>query len=448
MERIASLRNVTNAPLSFPSSPSPAVQPISSDPRETMMKASQTAASIDLEKVADILSGTDRLYDKVASPWEFDTGHHDSTATVAANGTIYEGGLCDSKLRCFSSEGKLLWEKETDASTVYPYAAPDGTVYVSRTISLQAYNPDGSLKWDLPLPGRKDMDRNSLATHLSVGNDGTAYIYDYGSIYAVDPSGKVTWKNNLEHAWADHPPVIGLDGTVYCLDRQNTLYAFKKNGALKWKNTDWTKDGDKSGGIATITTRLAAGPEGNLCFGTGDGSLVCLDDTGKPRWNIKIDAQMDGYTSPSINPKSGIIYVGPGRDRDGLIALNPRGEELWRNNELGSAFHITALPEGDGVLVSIRGGGTHCLDESGKERWKFPKQITRPAFGGDGTIYVGAGKSLYALNSVEDFAKKMEKHVQENPGERDPSKIEETDGWIIIDNLRIPVNQQMPQSPH
>jgi hypothetical protein len=436
-------RNITSEPRSLSRHSSPE-QPVSSEPRDRLMKASQATSTIDLGTVADVMSGSARVYEQVAAQWIADTGHYDSTATVSAQGNIYEGGLCDSKLRCFSPEGKLVWEKETDASTVYPCAAPDGTVYVSRIVSLQAYNPDGSLKWDLPLPGKKDMDRNSLATHLTVGKDGTAYIFDYSRLFAVDSSGKIKWKNNLEHAWVDDPPVIGSDGTVYCLDRQSTLYAFNSNGTPKWKNTDWTKPGEKNGGLASITTKIAPGPDGSICFGTGDGHLACLDEKGKLRWSIKMDASMDNYSSPSINPETGTIYVGPGRDQNGLMALNPRGELLWRNNDLGPAFHITALPEGGGVMVSIRGGGTHCLDESGQERWKFPQQVTRPAFGSEGTVYVGGGKSLYALSSLEDFEERLKKHIEDAPPEKDPSKIEEQEGWIVIDNLRIPVNPDKP----
>lgn len=413
-----------------------------SDSQVMLSATSQPHSPLDVSKVADILTKKSDVSGEVAVVWEKETKHYDSNASVAANGNIYEGGLCDSTLRCLSPKGDLLWEKVTEANSVNPAAAPDGTVYVSRIISLKAFNADGSLRWDLPLPGKKDMERNSLCSQLAVGSDGTAYIFDYGHLFAVDPGGKVKWKKDLEHAWTDDPPVIGPDGTIYCLDRQTTLYAFNENGSLKWKNTDMTQPRKEFGNMALITTRLAPGPDGSLYFGTGDGRLVCLDERGKFKWDVKMDKEMDHYASPSVNQKTGTIYVGAGRYNEGIVAINPDGTQKWKNVTIGPVFHSTAAPDGKGVIVSIRGNTTHYINEEGALEWTYPHQITKPVFGSDGTIYAGAQKSILAFTTKEEFLKKLEKDAISGPGEHAPPQIEEDEGWIIIDNIKIPVNRE------
>jgi hypothetical protein len=218
---------------------------------------------LDLKKAAKIVSYESENLPEAITLWKFETKHYDSRAYISTGGHFYEGGL-DGTLRRFSSDGSILWGVKTGHNdlSVTPAVASDGTVYVSRVVALEAYNPDGTRRWDLPLPGAEGMDRNSLKLELAVGPEGNAYIHDATRLFAIDPKGKVRWSKDLQ-TWGVECPAVRPDGSVYAMDRQNVLYCFDSTGKRLWINSDLKNENSH---LPDISTNLIVGPDGTVYF--------------------------------------------------------------------------------------------------------------------------------------------------------------------------------------
>jgi outer membrane protein assembly factor BamB len=427
-----------------------------STPADTFAKGSVQSQprGLDLKEASKLISYESENLSEVVTLWQFNTKHYDSQAFIADPGHFYEGGM-DGTLRRFKMDGTLLWEKKTGDSNlnVSPAVAPDGTAYVSRVTTLMAYGPDGTQKWNIPLPDGKNTPRNSLSLNLAAGPDGKAYISDRSKLFAVDPNGKIRWSKSLDSAW-DKAPVIRHDGSVMCLDRDGTVTCYDPTGKRLWRNRDFPK---RESGFCPIHTALVAGPDGSVYAGTAksaynrdDQAIIALDRDGNTKWKIPVSSDMDSYCTPSVDQKTGTVYSGAGGSSSEVLAISPDGQVLWKK-DVGPILHVTAMPEGKGVIVGIRGGDLHAIDSEGKEIWTFHTGsiFTKPSFGPDGTVYVGSQQMLYALETRErHLDKKMQQKMEEaqNAPEQDnTATVSEECGWLVIDGIRLPIKgQQKP----
>ena len=160
-----------------------------------------------------------------------------SSPAIGADGTVYFGSV-GNRLYAFNSDGSLEWSYAT-AGTVRSSSAisSDGTIYVgSDDKKLHAINPEGSSKWRF----RTEGPVNSSPT---IADEGTIYIgSDDNKLYAINPDGTESWTYHIEGAVSS--PAIGADGTIYAgyvgevasfSPSVGALYAFRPNGALKWR---------------------------------------------------------------------------------------------------------------------------------------------------------------------------------------------------------------------
>jgi outer membrane protein assembly factor BamB len=104
-------------------------------------------------------------------------------------------------------------------------------------------NPNGSLKWRIPIAGARIV-RASPA----IGADGTIYVTTKaggedvrGRLLAYSPSGSLIWEYALErlHATPDDSyssPSIGADDVIYFGAETGMLYAVNPDGTLKWNH--------------------------------------------------------------------------------------------------------------------------------------------------------------------------------------------------------------------
>jgi hypothetical protein len=129
------------------------------------------------------------------------------------------------------SDGSLLWSHAYPA-VGYPISgsaalAPDGTVYVlGPDLALNAVTPGGVLLWTVPTNGVEEL--NSSYGPILDG-DGVAYVittaqqYVTSTLYAVSRDGAIAWTMTL-NGFANGPPAIGADGTLYAVTSA-ALYA-------------------------------------------------------------------------------------------------------------------------------------------------------------------------------------------------------------------------------
>ena len=399
-------------------------------------------ATINFKKASKLVSYKSPESSELVTLWRFDAKHYDSTGFITPEGYFYEGGGSGT-LRRFSLGGELLWEKETghNGLSVAPAVAPDGTAYVSRIVALEAYNPDGSLKWDVPLPDDRNIHANSLSQNIAAGPEGNVYVHDALHLYGVDAKGRVRWTKKMQ-TWHSNRPVVGPDGTVHTVEKNNTIHAYDPTGKLKWKNTCLTRENP---GLPDINTPLAIGPDKSVYFGgrriLTDGcefGLIALDPGGEVKWRIPTESDLSGYEAPSVDQKTGSIYFGAGSKSEEVWAASPDGQVKWKK-QVGPILHVTAMPDGRGVVVAIRGGDLHAFDGEGNPLWTFHTGniFTRPGFDPNGIMYVGSGKTFYAIQTLREYLDK-----EDGPGAPSSPTISEDEGWIIIGGVKLPIHEK------
>ena len=170
--------------------------------------------------------------------WDFRAlGNVDSSAAVAADGTIYIGSD-------YATHGyKTMTEVFEIGSQATGY--------------LYALNPDGTLIWVTDLYG-------DVKSSPAIGSDGTIYVgSDKEDVFALNPDGTIKWVFPTRGP-VRSSPALASDGTIFIGSNDSRLYALNSDGALI---TEIVADDDFSNsGIVSSPTILA---DGTVYFATG-----------------------------------------------------------------------------------------------------------------------------------------------------------------------------------
>lgn len=228
-----------------------------------------------------------------ATRWSFLTGGYiTGSPAVAADGTIYFGSA-DGILYALNPDGSLRWfvpvlsEMETS-----PSIAPDGSVIVGtmdgRVVAVRA---DGTLKWEFEAEDVPGEDKRILAAP-AIGPNGTVYIGSgNGRLYAIDFAGRLLWGVASPEP-VDSSPVVGDDGTVYFANRLGYLTALDEDGFEIWSVF--------LGDIFFSSPVLDR--DGNVYVvafsGNNASTLYCFDMDGLPRFTTSLPTVVDA--SPTI----------------------------------------------------------------------------------------------------------------------------------------------------
>jgi outer membrane protein assembly factor BamB len=175
--------------------------------------------------------GTDRQVHAVkpdgSQKWVYATqGFVDTAPVVGLDGTLYAGSSDGFLYALRSSDGALVWKYQSPGHLPYSAAlASDGTIYIAsedadtqdgfEDAALLALAPDGTLKW------RYSFDENAFCSP-TIGADGTIYISaNNGFLYAFRRDGTIKWQIPLEtySRWLQINPVIGGNQMVYVTSR-------------------------------------------------------------------------------------------------------------------------------------------------------------------------------------------------------------------------------------
>ena len=198
--------------------------------------------------------------------WDFRTlGDVDSSAAIAADGTIYIGSdhttyaykggdrtdvieigsLTTGYLYAIRPDGTLIRHRDLFGDVKSsPAIGSDGTIYVgSDKEDVFAYDPDGTRKWVFPT-------RGPVRSSPALAADGTIFIGSNDSrLYALNPDGTLKFKF-LANAAIASSPAITANGMVYFatgvpasdlpfVDGNATLYSI--DGTTGLADTDWPK---------------------------------------------------------------------------------------------------------------------------------------------------------------------------------------------------------------
>lgn len=409
----------------------------------TLGSATQTGSAVDIKKAAEIALKNRFTGSPGELLWAFGAGTKiNSTPYVDDKGNLYFGSLNKHVYALDGSTGKKIWDFESGGALVSssPAAGPGDSLFISCTDG-KLYALDritGKKKWDFQTEGK-------ISSSPSVGRDGTVYFNGGDStLYALEgTSGTLKWAFPLTEGNDTHSsPALGADGTVYIGTDDGRVFAVNGDtGSMKWQH----KTG-KSG-----MSSPALGRDGTVYIGGNFYGLYAIDGaTGKKKWEFETKEFTN--VRPAV-ADDGTVYIGGDTSR--ITAIDgATGKKIWTRDVEGRGTSSPAFRDGV-VYVHVGKGCTdnniYALDgQTGDIRWSFaPGGPNRgvgsdPAFGINGEVYVGNDDGfLYALKGCtppETPSEVLSSNAAAETGEEDKPTIEEENGFITIDGVKLPCN--------
>jgi outer membrane protein assembly factor BamB len=332
--------------------------------------------------------------------WAFPVGDAGNTGSpsIGGDGTAYFGA---GDVYAVRSNGQLKWRTAADT-----YATPalgyGGAAYVSSRGFAGSYlaavrTSDGSELWRYPVRGFAD-------SPPTIGPDGTVFVgVTENGLHAVRPDGTRRWRLVADPAFQYSSPAVARDGTVYVatvfggpfrsragLPAQTgacdvsigcgLLSAVAPDGALRWQYAYE----NSVGFFVTVVPAPAIGPDGTIYVASTDG-LHAVSADGTLKWQY---AYVDGAPdTPSIDV-DGVAYVAVGTN---LHAVALDGTGRW---QFAAGDFLTGSPAigADGAVhAAARDGVLYAVEPDGTLRWSF--SIGQPSFGpaiGLNRVFIGA----------------------------------------------------------
>jgi len=303
-----------------------------------------------------------------------------------------------------SSRPRLEWTLPLELTqTAAPVIGERGIIYIGSTDNnLYAISPNGTTLWTYAT-------EDSITASPAVDSNGSIYVGSIDrSLYAVQRNGDLLWSYDVGSRINSSPTIANnsqLPENIYTTSQNGKLHAFSANESHLWSTdllaygTSFSSPAITSGNKIALGTlgRALSWSSGRLYLINSDGTTHCSYDTGF--W------KGDGVrSSVSITANNNILFAtkdsmgwGPGI----FYVIDQDCNRICNTSDLNHHYGSAAIAN-DGTIYLGTGNGLKALNESCQTLWTAPTgNITHstPAIAQDGTIYIGANNgNLYAIN--------------------------------------------------
>lgn len=308
------------------------------------------------------------------------------------------------------SEHSIRWRPQLDwtlpmdlSLTSAPVVDNRGNIYIGSTDNnLYAIDQRGNNIWEYSTNG-------PITSSPAVDIVGNIYVGSTDqSFYAIQNNGQLLWNHAVNSPINSSPTILSqlLPTTIYTASQNGQVHAFFSTGSHLWSSTSLQYGIDLSSPAITSNNKIAISTLGNsVAWSSGklhilnqNGSSHCSYDTGF--------YQGDGSrSSVSIMPNNNILLAtkdsmgwGPGR----LFIIDQNCNEVCRTADLNHHHSSPAIAD-DGTIYLGSGNGLFAINESCQVQWTAPTgsiTYSTPAISANGKILVGADNGIfYILNS-------------------------------------------------
>ncbi|HDX9591467.1 TPA: PQQ-like beta-propeller repeat protein [Bacillus pseudomycoides] len=233
-------------------------------------------------------------------------------------------------------------------------------------------------------------------------------------------------------------PAIGRDGTIYIENQDHKLYAFNKDGSIKWIKDD----------VTNMSGSPVIGEDGTIYIAGGvvrynSGRLTALNPDGSIRWQVNKELNIED--TPIID-NEGTIYVRNSM-MNRLEAYNSDGSKKWQSDRITSTIHVSnsMRMSKDGTIYTLI-PNENLTDiyahnkESGKELWKKTLKGRRFGFnlGLNDELFINGeldgykGDVVTVLDKNGDLIKQWTQVPKSTYGTHSTPVINSKDGTIYI----------------
>lgn len=391
----------------------------------------QDVITVDVESAAKALL-KNKTSPETHTLWSHGQGSY-KAPQIAPEGVCMASG---TRIECIDPLGNPVWSYDAKTDISSPAVSPDGTVYVcSSDGALQAIGAKGALRWKVPLP--VDADHNPAVTKdglvVVVGKD--------GNLHGINSDSHEVWSTRIKPLIDLDPspdlytdPVATPDGGVLVANKKKYLLHFDANGSRRWK---YRVPGE-------LTMNPGVDAHGTIALGAYFDTLVVLNSRGKEQWRKSLVMRV--ASTPAFGA-DGSVYVGDDGGR--VHAFTAGGRDKWTFRADSKIMAKPAVsPDGTVYVCSWMGGIYAVAPDGGRPLWKSKTGgllVSNPCLVPGGTLYViGAGGSLVAFNEhkAETIAAENASASKTPQGGPQSSRIQDVDGWVIVDGVRLPIHQE------
>lgn len=349
--------------------------------------------------------------------WSFTLPGIGSAPTIAADGTIY----CTTYqwVTAYKANGMLVAVRPdgTEAWSIsLPMAAPttpalgkQNRIYLTAANTLLAYTVNGQKLWQLPIKYQAGARPLNLSP-VVLGPE-SIYFVHMSSLYAVSFEGEILWQRDLNLFPSEEPlpPTLDEEGNIYLIsETTQELLSLTWQGDLRWKTALKYPP--------SFTTPPMIGPDGTVyCLSSpgkkDEANIEVFSSEGSRIWDLEeMDGNVIKVRSLALGSDGLLRAIGSERifvfRPDGQVVLSQSVEKEARSPIVmaqQTAYWVGVAPEDSSYTLyqMNKDGVIRTLGSFGQI--EDPLQTAGElALALNGTLYAVSGEQLQAWASIGD----------------------------------------------